>query len=117
MVIDTTYTLANLVIVSNHVAVVDLVFRRADLGRLEVLQEKGVAGSNVHTETDYFKIQIKFTWYLINFQQKHMYIKQYMVAHLLANLLGWVDFDLCCSTICLVLVGNWQKWLSRWAGW
>ena len=23
-------------------------------------------------------------------------------AHLLANL-GWVDFDLCCSTLCLVL--------------
>ena len=44
----------------------------------------------------------------------------YRVAHLLANL-GWVDIDLCCSTLCLVLlglIGNWQKLLSRWArGW
>ena len=32
--------------------------------------------------------------------------------------LGWVDFDLCCSTLCQVLSGlllNWQKRLSRWA--
>ena len=34
--------------------------------------------------------------------------------------LGWVDFDLSCSTLCLVLLGlmgNWQKWLSRLARW
>ena len=43
----------------------------------------------------------------------------YMAAHLLANL-GWVDFDLCCSTLCLGLpglMGNWQKWLSMCARW
>ena len=43
----------------------------------------------------------------------------YRVASLLANL-GWVDFDLCCSTLFLVLpglMGNWQKWRSRWARW
>ena len=43
------------------------------------------------------------------------------MAHLLAGL-GWVDCDLCCSrsTLCLTLpgpMGNWQKWLSRWARW
>ena len=43
----------------------------------------------------------------------------YKVTHLLANL-GCVDFDLGCSTLCLVLpglMGNWQKWLSSWARW
>ena len=38
----------------------------------------------------------------------------YRVAHLLVNL-GWVDFDLVCSPLCLALpglMGNWQKWLS-----
>ena len=43
----------------------------------------------------------------------------YRVTHLLANL-GWVDFDLGCSTLCLVLpglMGNWQSWLSSWARW
>ena len=39
----------------------------------------------------------------------------YRVAHLLANL-GWVDHDLNCSTLWLVmprLMGNWQKWLGK----
>ena len=43
----------------------------------------------------------------------------YRVTHLLANL-GCVDFDLGCSTLCLVLpglTGNWQKWLNSWARW
>ena len=48
----------------------------------------------------------------------HLHIR-YRVAHLLANW-GWVDFDLGCSILCLVLpglMGKWQKWLSRWARW
>ena len=45
--------------------------------------------------------------------------RSYRVTHLQANL-GWVDFDLGCSTLCLVLpglMGNWQNWLSRLARW
>ena len=43
----------------------------------------------------------------------------YRETHLLANL-GWVDFDVGCSTLCLVLpglMGNCQNWLSSWARW
>ena len=38
---------------SHHAAVVYLVFRGSDLGRLEQLQEEGVAGFNVNTETQH----------------------------------------------------------------
>ena len=34
--------------------------------------------------------------------------------------LGWIDFDLSCSTLCLALsglMGYWQKWQSRLARW
>ena len=44
---------------------------------------------------------------------------KYRVTHLLANL-GWVDLDLGCSNLCLVLpglMGNWQIWLSIRARW
>ena len=33
----------------------------------------------------------------------------------LLGYLGWVDFDIGCSTICLILLGvmgSWQNWLS-----
>ena len=36
------------------------------------------------------------------------------------RIVGWVDSDLGCSTLCLVLLGllgNWQKWLSSWEVW
>ena len=48
------HTLTNLVLVPHHVAVVYLVFRGAILGCLEDLEEKGIAGPNVHTETNYY---------------------------------------------------------------
>ena len=37
-----------------------------------------------------------------------------------AGLGSWVDFDFASYTFCEVLIGlmgNWQKWLSRWARW
>ena len=43
----------------------------------------------------------------------------YMVAHLVWKL-SWVDFEVCCSTLCLDLLGpmgKWQNWLSSWARW
>ena len=44
-------------------------------------------------------------------------ISTHRVTHLLANL-SWVDLDVGCSILCLVmpgLMGNWQNWLSSWA--
>ena len=38
----------------------------------------------------------------------------------IVGLVGWFDLDFVCSTLCLVLLGlmgNWQKWLSKWAIW
>ena len=40
----------------------------------------------------------------------------YRVIHLLCDL-GWVEFDISCSTVCPVLLGLmgiWQKWLGSW---
>ena len=43
------------------------------------------------------------------------------VAHMLIEPhLDWVHYNLYCSTFCQVLpvlMGNWQKWLSKWARW
>ena len=36
-------------------------------------------------------------------------LMNYRVAHLVANL-GWVDVDLCCSTLCIVLPGALGCW-------
>ena len=46
-------TILNRIIVSQHAAVVYLVFRGPDLGRLELFQEESVAGPNVHTVTQH----------------------------------------------------------------
>ena len=52
---------------SHHAAVVYLVFCGSDLSRLEQLQEEGVAGFNVNTETQH-KTYIEYIDTICNFE-------------------------------------------------